>query len=94
MPSKKKKQKKTERDWMAGMELKDYTGKLNTHAAYLDAITCLEKKCRYIEYVLIMDDTTFVNRFRQYVIGVQAKNQWWGTQSGMQRPVYRLNAVP
>lgn len=73
------------------MKLADYTGKLNNHKDYLKAIKQLEKKCRYIEYVLVDEnDTDFIDRFESLVISSQLKNKWWGTKSGRKHKAYKI----
>lgn len=74
------------------MKLADYTGKLNNHNEYLKTIRYLEAKCKYIEYVLISDDTTFTDKFKAYVISVKSKNKWWGTKTGRKCNIYKLKA--
>lgn len=75
------------------MRLIDYTGKLNHHDKYLEVIGILEKKCRYIEYVLIdEDDTAFVEKFERFIVSVKKKNTWWGTKSAGESKVFRLQS--
>lgn len=74
------------------MRLIDYTGKLNNHNEYLEAIKHLEAKCKYIEYVLISDDTSFIERFNAVILSVKPRNKWWGTKSGSKNNVYRFKA--
>lgn len=75
------------------MEFVDYTGKCNRHEDYLQVIKQLERKCRYIEYVLVNEeDRTFLERFEGSVISSSWKNKWWGTESSQKSRVYRMNA--
>lgn len=61
------------------MKLVDYTGKMNAHDAYLEMLKRLERKSRYIEYVLVDEtDTEFIEKFRDLCIEVRVKNRWWG----------------
>ena len=73
------------------MELKDYTGKLNSHADYLNILKHLKQKSKYIEYVLVdEDDTRLVDKFKDLIVSVQPKNKWWGTKSSKKSTVYKL----
>lgn len=73
------------------MELKDYTGKLNSHEDYLKIIKLLKQKSKYIEYVLVdEDDTRLVDKFKDLIVSVQPKNKWWGTKSSKKSTVYKL----
>lgn len=75
------------------MKLIDFTGKLNHHDKYLEMMKILEKKCRYIEYVLIdEDDTTFVEKFERFIVLAKKKNTWWGTKSARESKVFRLQS--
>ena len=51
------------------MKLIDYSGKLNCHDEYLRVLNMLEKKCKWIEYVLVSDDESFVGHFQNSVGG-------------------------
>lgn len=77
------------------MKLIDYTGKLNSHQDYSRLLKYLQKKCRYIEYVLVdEEDTAFISAFESLVISSENKNKWYGTKSSRKSPVYRLKAAP
>ena len=72
-------------------EFVDYTGKLNSHADYLNVIKLLKQKSKYMEYVLVdEDDTRIIDRFKDFVRSIQHKNEWWGTKSSKRSKVYRL----
>ncbi len=73
------------------MELADYTGKLNSHADYLNILKHLKQKSKYIEYVLVdEDDTRLVDKFKDLIVSVQPKNKWCGTKSSKKSKVYKL----
>ena len=75
------------------MKLVDHSGKLNSHADYLKMIKVLEQKSEYIEYVLVdADDTRFIDKFKDLVVSVQHKNEWWGTKSSKKSSVYKIKA--
>lgn len=75
------------------MELVDFTGRLNHHDKYREMLKILEKKCEYIEYVLIdEEDTAFVEKFQRFVVSVKKTNTWWGTKSARKSSVYRLQS--
>lgn len=76
------------------MKLLDYTGKINTHVEYLEILNKLEKKCEYIEYVLVdEDDTGFIEKFHDYIIAATTKNKWWGTRiRGRGCRIYKLKS--
>lgn len=75
------------------VKLVDYTGKLNSHSEYLQAIRQLENKCRYIEYVIVNeDDKEFIEKFESLIVSVEAKNKWWGTKSGRKNRVYKVKS--
>ncbi len=76
------------------MKMVDYTGKLNQHADYLNMLRVLKQKCTYLEYVLLSDDDSFVEKYREQIVSVKGKNKWWGTKSSGKSDVYRLRAVP
>lgn len=66
----------------SNIKLIKYHGKLNSHKEYLDMLELLEAKCERIEYVLVDEaDTRLIERFRDLVISVEQKNNWWGTIS-------------
>ena len=73
--------------------MKDYTGKLNDHEEYKKVIEALEKTCKYLEYVIIEEDT-FIKTFENLILSKKLKNKWWGTKSSQKRIVYRLKAAP
>ena len=60
--------------------MKDYTGKLNDHEEYKKVIEALEKTCKYLEYVIIEEDT-FIKTFENLILSKKLKNKWWGTKS-------------
>ena len=63
------------------MKLIDYTGKINNHSEYLEILKRLEKKSKYIEYVLVdEDDTAFIKKFNDSIIAMAYKSKWWGTK--------------
>ncbi len=75
------------------MKLIDYTGKLCDHKAYLDALGRIESRCTRIEYTIVDDDISFVERFSDLVVGKKTKNKWWGTKTGGRgSDVYTLRA--
>lgn len=74
------------------MKLVDYTGKLNSHGEYLNVLSFLEQKSSFIEYVLITDDYSFVEKFKDDVILAKEKNKWWGTKSARKNKIYRIKA--
>ena len=75
------------------MELADYSGKLNSHADYLNILKLLKRKSKYIEYVLVdEDDTRIIDKFKDLIVSVQLKNKWWGTKSSKKSKVYKLTA--
>lgn len=75
------------------MKLVDYTGKLNHHKDYIQVIKQLDKKCKYMEYVLVNDDETeLIERFDSLIISIKLKNKWWGTKSSGKSKVYRIKA--
>lgn len=75
------------------MKLLDYTGKLNNHNEYLQVLNQLEKKCQYIEYVLINEDETkFIKNFERFIISLELKNKWWGTKSSQKNKVYKIKS--
>lgn len=75
------------------MKLIDYAGKLNHHDKYLEMMKILEKKCRYMEYVLIDEnDTVFVEKFDRFIVSVKKKNTWWGTKSARESKAFRLQS--
>ncbi len=75
------------------MKLVDYTGKMNSHNEYLETIKQLEKKSKYIEYVLVDEDEIgFTERFTESIVEVREKNKWWGTKSSGKCKVYRIKA--
>ena len=76
------------------MKLIDYSGKLNCHDEYLRVLNMLEKKCKWIEYVLVSDDESFVGHFQNSVVSVTQRNKWWGTKSSQKRQVYKIESVP
>lgn len=76
------------------MKLIDYTGKLNDHNEYLKVMIQLEKKCKYIEYVLVdEDDTALIERFQAFIISQRLAKKWWGTKSSHKNKVYRIKAT-
>lgn len=76
------------------LKLTDYTGKLNEHGEYLSVLGQLEKKCRYIEYVLVdEEDTRFTDKFEGLIISAEWKNKWWGTKTGGKNKVLRIKAA-
>lgn len=75
------------------MELVDYTGKLNNHDEYLQIIKQLEKKCKYIEYVLVNEDEIeFIEKFKNLIVSFEQKNKWWGTESSKKNRVYKIKS--
>lgn len=75
------------------MKLVDCTGKLNEHSEYLKAIKQLEKKSKYIEYVLVdKDETEFIEKFKDLIVSEKYKKQWWGTVTKSKTQVYTLKA--
>lgn len=75
------------------MEIIDYTGKLNDHSDYLQALKQLENKCKYIEYVLVdEDDTRFIEKFWNLVLSSESKNKWQGTKSSQRCKVYKIKS--
>lgn len=75
------------------MKLVSYTGKLNNHNEYLQAIRQLENKCKYIEYVLVNEDETkFIENFESLIISLELRNKWWGTKSSHKNKVYKIKA--
>jgi len=73
------------------MKLIDYTSKLNNHKEYVQIINQLEKKSKYIEYVLVdEEDTIFLEQFKKLILSVKSKNKWWGTKSSGKSKVYKL----
>lgn len=75
------------------MKLIDYTGKLNNHNEYLQAIRQLENKCIYIEYVLVNEnEREFIEKFESLIVSVEAKNKWWGTKSSRKNRVYKVKS--
>lgn len=75
------------------MRLVDHTGKLNSHADYLNILKLLERKSEYIEYVLVdEDDTRLIGRFKDFVVSIRSKNKWWGTESRQKRKAYKIKA--
>lgn len=76
------------------MKLLDYSGRLNNHGDYVRVLRRLEEKCRWIEYVLVSDDDSFVKHFQNSVVSVTKRNKWWGTKSSQKREVYKIKANP
>lgn len=75
------------------MKLENYTGKLNNHKDYLEILKHLENKCKYIEYVVIDDEETeFIDKFKDSVLSIKAKNKWQGTKSSRKSNVYKLES--
>ena len=75
------------------MELVDYTGKINSHNEYLESIKQLEKKSKYVEYVLVNEeDTRFIEEFKDFIITMKQKNKWWGTKSCGKSKVYKIKS--
>lgn len=74
------------------MELIDYTGKLNNHKDYINALNYLEKKSQYIEYVLIFDDEEdeLLKKHKDLIISMERNNKWWGTKSSRKSSVYKI----
>jgi len=75
------------------LKLVDYTGKLNNHNEYLQAVKQLKCKCRYIEYVLVNEDEkSFIKKFEGHIISTELKNKWWGTKSSKKNQVYKIKS--
>ena len=73
------------------MNIIDYTGKINSHGEYLSIVKLLEKKSKYIEYVLVdEEDTRFLDKFKDLIIAMTYKNKWWGTKSSRRHKVYKI----
>ena len=73
------------------MELVDYTGKINSHKEYLNALKQLEAKSKYIEYVIINDEETeIIDKFSNSVTEIKQKNKWWGTKSSAKAKIYKI----
>ena len=64
------------------MELTDYTGKLNDHESYLDILNKIDKKCEYIEVVILdeRESNDLIEEFRNDIISVKKVKEWWGTE--------------
>ena len=75
------------------MKLVDFSDKIKNHQEYLNIIKQLEKKCKYIEYVLkYVDDSKFIDKFKNQIILLELKNKWWGTKSHNKCKKYKLKA--
>lgn len=77
------------------MELTDYTGKLNDHESYLDILNRIDKKCEYIEVVILdeKESNDLIEKFRNDIISVKKVKEWWGTEVVSLEPcnyLYRL----
>ena len=73
------------------MELVDYTGKINSHKEYLNALKQLEAKSKYIEYVIINDEETeIIDKFSNSVTEIKQKNKWCGTKSSAKAKIYKI----
>lgn len=77
------------------MELTDYTGKLNDHESYLDILNRIDKKCEYIEVVILdeKESNDLIEEFRNDIISVKKVKEWWGTEVVSLEPcnyLYRL----
>lgn len=75
------------------MKLIDYTGKINSHGEYAETLKQLEKKSKYIEYVLVNEsDTRFIEKFNHLITAMTSKNRWWGTKSSGRSNVYKIKS--
>ena len=77
------------------MELTDYNGKLNDHESYLDILNRIDKKCEYIEVVILdeKESNDLIEKFRNDIISVKKVKEWWGTEVVSLEPcnyLYRL----
>lgn len=77
------------------MELTDYTGKLNDHESYLDILNKIDKKCEYIEVVILdeRESNDLIEEFRNDIISVKKVKEWWGTEVDSLEPcnyLYKL----
>ena len=69
------------------MELTDYTGKLNDHESYLDILNKIDKKCEYIEVVILdeRESNDLIEEFRNDIISVKKSKRVVGNRSGFFR---------
>lgn len=72
----------------------DYTGNLNCHEQYINALNALEPKTKYIEIVLIDEKETneLVDKFKKDVISVKKVSEWWGTITVAKNKLIRIKA--
>lgn len=78
------------------MNMIDYTGKLNNHKDYLKILEKIEKRCQYIEFVLVHHNTfnELVSKYQKDIISYQEVSEWWGTISSdkIKSKYYKLKA--
>lgn len=76
------------------MRLVDYTGKLNSHADYLEMLRLLETKSSFVEYVLVNEcDAGLTGEMKNSVESVRLTKSWWGTKSGQKKKVFKIKAA-
>lgn len=76
------------------MKLLNYNGKLNNHKDYLLALQLLEKRCDYIELVLMADkcSTKIVSKFKSDIIECKNVTKWWSGKYYEEHPLYKIKA--
>lgn len=76
------------------MELLDYTGKLNDNESYLKILDKIEKKCEFIEIVILdgKKSNKLVDKFSDEIIDTSKVSLWWGTKTNGSNYLYRINS--
>lgn len=71
----------------------DYSGKLNNHIDYLNMLKLLDKKCNYIEIVLIDGKETndLVNQFQSDILNISKVNSWCGNMTNGYNKKIKIN---
>lgn len=75
----------------------DYTGKLNNHEDYIDILNKIQKKCKYIEVVILdqKESNKLVNQFKDDIICIKKVKEWWGTEifdSDFENNLYKIKS--
>lgn len=76
------------------MDIIDYTGKLNNHQEYVNALDNLETKCEYIKIVIIdgRKSNTLIDKFRADILEIKKVSKWWGTEIKGSNYLYKIKS--
>lgn len=74
------------------MNLIDYTGRLNNHDDYLKMLDRIEKKCEFIEIVILdgKKSNKLVDKFSHNIIDISKVSEWWGTKTKGSNYLYKI----